>query len=71
MSSKVAALPVEASGDYGTSRFNALKHGLLSRYLVLPWEDETEYRTTCSLWLRRKHLHAHCTANAGRKGRRP
>jgi hypothetical protein len=45
MSSKVAALPVEASGDYGTSRFNALKHGLLSRYLVLPWEDETEYRT--------------------------
>ena len=45
MSSKVAALPVEASGDYETSRFNALKHGLLSRYVVLPWEDETEYRT--------------------------
>ena len=43
--SKVATLPVEAPGDYETSRFNALKHGLLSRYAVLPWEDETEYRT--------------------------
>ena len=26
------------------TRFNALKHGLLSRYTVLPWEDESEYR---------------------------
>jgi hypothetical protein len=28
---------------YGTSRFNALRHGVLSRYAVLPWEDEKEY----------------------------
>jgi hypothetical protein len=26
------------------TRFNALRHGLLSRYTVLPWEDEAEYR---------------------------
>jgi hypothetical protein len=44
MNSQVAALPVDASGDYETSRFNALKHGLLSRYAVLPWEDEAEYQ---------------------------
>ena len=27
------------------TRFNALRHGVLSRYTVLPWEDEAEYRT--------------------------
>jgi hypothetical protein len=26
------------------TRFNALKHGILSRYTVLPWEDGDEYR---------------------------
>jgi len=25
------------------SRFNALRHGALSRYTVLPWEDGAEY----------------------------
>jgi hypothetical protein len=25
-------------------RFNALRHGVLSRYTVLPWEDAAEYR---------------------------
>jgi hypothetical protein len=34
---------VEASG-YEIARFNALRHGVLSRYTVLPWEDECEYR---------------------------
>jgi hypothetical protein len=29
---------------YKTTRFNALRHGVLSRYTVLPWEDEGEYR---------------------------
>jgi hypothetical protein len=31
----------------GTSitRFNALRHGLLSKYTVLPWEDTEEYAT--------------------------
>lgn len=27
-----------------TTRFNALKHGVLSRYTVLPWEDKNEYQ---------------------------
>ena len=25
------------------TRFNAVKHGILSRYTVLPWEDAGEY----------------------------
>ncbi len=37
------AVPTETS-SYETTRFNALRHGLLSRYTVLPWEDEGEYR---------------------------
>jgi hypothetical protein len=32
-------------GNYQVTRFNALRHGVLSRYTVLPWEDEAEYRT--------------------------
>jgi hypothetical protein len=32
-------------GDYELTRFNALRHGVLSRYTVLPWEDENEYCT--------------------------
>jgi hypothetical protein len=27
------------------TRFNALRHGVLSRYTVLPWEDAGEYQT--------------------------
>src|SRR2546430_16402739 len=36
-------LPAEAGGIEIT-RFNALRHGVLSRYTVLPWEDADEYR---------------------------
>jgi hypothetical protein len=35
-------LPGENTGTEIT-RFNALRHGILSRYTVLPWEDATEY----------------------------
>jgi hypothetical protein len=35
-------LPAENTGTEVT-RFNALRHGILSRYTVLPWEDPTEY----------------------------
>jgi hypothetical protein len=31
-------------GNYQAARFNALRHGVLSRYTVLPWEDGEEYR---------------------------
>ena len=30
---------------YALTRFNAVRHGVLSRHTVLPWEDETEYQT--------------------------
>jgi hypothetical protein len=35
---------MENRESYVTSRFNALQHGVLSRYVVLPWEDEKEYQ---------------------------
>lgn len=35
-------LPAETAGAEIT-RFNALRHGVLSRYTVLPWEDADEY----------------------------
>jgi hypothetical protein len=35
---------VTAAGNYEATRFNALQHGVLSRYAVLPWEDRSEYQ---------------------------
>src|SRR5262249_2898925 len=35
---------VENRGGYDATRFNALRHGVLSQFTVLPWEQETEYR---------------------------
>src|SRR5215210_6190033 len=40
---KKTQLPVQTGGTELT-RFNALRHGVLSRYTVLPWEDADEYR---------------------------
>jgi len=37
-------LPAETGGT-DITRFNALRHGVLSRYTVLPWEDPAEYDT--------------------------
>jgi hypothetical protein len=36
-------LPAETGGA-DITRFNALRHGVLSRYTVLPWENADEYR---------------------------
>jgi hypothetical protein len=36
-------LPAETSGT-DITRFNALRHGVLSRYTVLPWESADKYR---------------------------
>ena len=33
-----------AAGNYAVARFNPLRHGILSRYTVLPWEDQSEYQ---------------------------
>jgi len=41
----IDTVPDVPSAAVGTelTRFNALKHGILSRYTVLPWEDAKEY----------------------------
>lgn len=41
MSKATLTPPAEAPRSYEMTRFNALHHGILSRYTVLPWEDET------------------------------
>ena len=33
------------NSSYETTRFNALRHGVLSRHTVLPWEDRSEYQS--------------------------
>ena len=38
-----SSLPAKI-GSTEITRFNALRHGVLSRYTVLPWEDAAEYR---------------------------
>jgi hypothetical protein len=40
---KVEAMPMTAEPQgYERSRLNAVRHGILSRHLVLPWEDHSE-----------------------------
>jgi hypothetical protein len=39
-----AAAEIVTGGNYGETRYNALRHGILSRYTILPWEDEAEYQ---------------------------
>ncbi len=36
-------VPAVGHNGYAVTRFNAVKHAVLSRYTVLPWEDESEY----------------------------
>lgn len=42
MTETTPSLPATSGGTDAT-RFNALRHGVLSRYTVLPWEDSAEY----------------------------
>jgi hypothetical protein len=44
MNGEKLTLLAEAGGTE-IARFNALRHGVLSRYTVLPWEDAEEYST--------------------------
>ena len=44
LAENVATLPQPRTGNYDFARFNALRHGVLSRHTVLPWEDGEEYR---------------------------
>jgi hypothetical protein len=43
MTNTIQTLPAEPGGT-DITRFNALRHGVLSRYTVLPWESTDEYR---------------------------
>ena len=43
MTGTTQTLPAETGGT-DITRFNALRHGVLSRYTVLPWESADEYR---------------------------
>ena len=43
MNETKSILPAKIGGAEIT-RFNALRHGVLSRYTVLPWKDAAEYR---------------------------
>ena len=43
MTKTTQTLPAETGGT-DITRFNALRHGVLSRYTVLPWESTDEYR---------------------------
>jgi hypothetical protein len=44
MAEDIDALPQQREGNYEIARFNALRHGVLSQYTLLPWEDGAEYR---------------------------
>src|SRR5215472_2646915 len=44
LAENVATLPQQRTSNYDCARFNALRHGVLSRHTVLPWEDREEYR---------------------------
>ena len=54
MTKTTPALPAETGGTEVT-RFNALRHGVLSRYTVLPWENADEY----PLWSPRSPPNTH------------
>ena len=43
MTKTMQTLPAETGGT-DITRFNALRHGVLSRYTVLPWESTDEYQ---------------------------
>jgi hypothetical protein len=45
LAENVTTLPQPRDGNYEVTRFNALRHGLLSKYAVLPWENREEYLT--------------------------
>ena len=44
MATETTSPPLQELHDgYDASQFNAMRHGILSVYTVLPWEDKAEY----------------------------
>lgn len=41
---QTTSVPSTPGEGYEVTRFNALRHGVLSRYTVLPWENADEYQ---------------------------
>ncbi len=54
MSEETSAYNFDSRGTEVT-RFNALRHGVLSRYTVLPWEDADEFRTMLEAFATEHH----------------
>src|SRR5438094_7382859 len=44
MTERATSIQAIKAEGYEVTRFNALRHGVLSRYTVLPWEDADEYQ---------------------------
>lgn len=44
MSARSAPRQTDKAAGYEAAQFNALRHGILSRYTVLPWENADEYK---------------------------
>jgi hypothetical protein len=42
---------IVAGGNYGETRFNAVRQGVLSRYTALPWEDDGEYQALLTAFM--------------------
>ena len=45
------------NASYDETRFNALRHGVLSRHAILPGEDRAEYQAPC--WMRSRQSTRH------------
>ena len=45
LAENIELFPQQTGGNYQITRFNALQHGVLSHYTVLPWEDGEAYRS--------------------------
>ena len=43
MNALLSQAAIAPNTNYKATRFNAMEHGVLSRYAVLPWEDRDEY----------------------------
>ena len=45
LAENIESFPQQTGGNYQITRFNALQHGVLSHYTILPWEDGEAYRS--------------------------
>jgi hypothetical protein len=53
----ISASLLAKTESYELTRFNARKHGVLSRASVLPWESESEYDALCDALIAEQKPH--------------